>query len=185
MAGRLRSLRTRLARSDSATAQQAIDPCGVPATLTQDELDELLQRVAGLEDNIAQMRYVESRSVRRLFLLAKNVAKIIKANNVTMGEPVGNDAALFVLSNDSGKWLEMFVYPYKEMFILRDAAGVLSDMKFPFGNSAQGDLPRQSILMLNGYADFASRGSACESDAYWGDTVNSELTLVADEGIAA
>lgn len=156
------------------------DPSAAPAVLTQGELDLLRAQVTSLEQQVTRMQYVESRSVKRLFLLARNVAKVLKANNVTPGEPVGNDAVSFVLSNDAGKWLEMVVYPFLEMFVLRDTAGVLNDVTFRFGNDERGDLPRETILMLNGFAEFASRNAADDSDAYWAATVNGELALTRD-----
>lgn len=167
----------RFSQNGQHPPQDAPDPQDAPANLTQRELDELRKQIEAMGARITAMQYIESRSVRRLFLLAKNVARVLRANNVTSGEPVGDNAVQFILSNDNGKWLEMFVYPFQETFVIRDAAGVLNDVVFHFGNDERGDLPRETILMLAGFAEFASRSAADDSDAYWAQTVNSELSL--------
>jgi len=177
---------TALVKARLRTAPAVVDeePEEDPAiTALREQLAQVTGEVGSLRTTVTRMQRVEARSVRRLFLLAKNVAKIVKANNVTSGEPVGNDSVLFVLSNDDGKWLEMVVYPYKETFVLRDARGVLSDQTFRL-DSELGDLPRETILMLAGYAEFATRNAADDSDSYWSQTANAELALT-DESVAA
>jgi hypothetical protein len=162
--------------SNGHAPQPLTDPMNMPATLTVGQLLALESKVIELGDQIMGMRRVESRSVRRLFLLALNVGRLLKATSVTSGEPVGNDAVRFSLSNDAGKWLEMTIYPFREKFVLSDATGVMTDAEFRFGEDT--DLSRETVLMLAGYAEFASRHAADDSDAYWASSVNQALAPV-------
>jgi len=170
-----------------------LDALETAATATaQENVTDVAAEIVELQDNVRRLQEadanrtrVQTRAVRRLFLLAQNVGKVINANNVTPGTPVGNDAVTFALSNDSGRWLEMDIYPFREIFVLRDASGVMTDVTFPLDSGENGDLTRATILMLNGFAEFATRNDPTQSDTVLLGTVNSELAPVSTDATDA